>query len=557
VAYTALDTYRKYTGLEGAMGRGQLQGVDAVKIIGKDLVLKLNQTTVSGGAVLDWRQAPVAGALVALGPMDPKFRIGGSVGLSIADVVFGSATIDVSRSEVSGIIDPDVVPGGVLKGDLLGISVTEATLFIGSGASLDTDSNSLNFGKVSTPASNDPAAVGFSVKGGSLKLGIFTARESMASTATVYTPLVDHRKFTALDGALGKAQLQGIDAVQLIGTDLKFQLNQTSVTGARVMDWTQSGLTSVGINLTPADPTFRIGGSVGLSIADVVFGSATMNVSRKAVTGILDPESNEGGVLSGDLLVIAITGADLFIGNGATLDLDSESGTFGRVVLPPSDSPTAGGLRVANGRLNLAVLTATSAEVVRKYTGVQAALGKAQLQGVDALKLIGTALRLDMNRTSVTNGKVLDWTQSILADAGIALSPTDPTFRIGGSVGLAIADVVFGSATVNFSRSIVSGIDDPDEATTQKLKGDLLSVAITEATLFIGSGARLNIDSTKPEFGTVTLPASNDPTAIGFAVAGGSLDLGVFTASAVAANGTIYTPLTTSRKYTGLEGSLG
>ena len=65
-------------------------------------------------------------------------------------------------------------------------------------------------------------------------------------------------------------------------------------------------------------------------------------------------------------------------------------------------------------------------------------------------------------------------------------------------------------------------------------------IAITDATLFIGSGARLNIDSTKPEFGTVSLPASNDPTAIGFSVAGGNLDLGVFTASAVAANGTSY-----------------
>ena len=87
---------------------------------------------------------------------------------------------------------------------------------------------------------------------------------------------------------------------------------------------------------------------------------------------------------------------------------------------------------------------------------------------------------------------------------------------------------------------MVSGIDDPDVAGAQTLKGDLLSIAITDATLFIGSGARLNIDSTKPEFGTVTLPASNDPTAIGFSVSGGSLDLGVFTASAMAADGTTY-----------------
>ncbi|MFM8528582.1 MAG: hypothetical protein ACKOD2_02705, partial [Ilumatobacteraceae bacterium] len=560
VGYTALTTFRKYTGLEGAVGRGQLQGVEAVKILGKNLGLKLNQTTVANGQVLDWRQSSVAGVLVALGPTDPTFRIGGSVGLSIADVVFGSATIDVSRSEVSGIIDPDTVPGGLLKGDLLGISVTEVELFIGSGASLNTDSTSLDFAKVSTPTSNDPAAVGFSVNGGTLKLGIFTARESMASTAKVYTPLIDHRKFTALDGSLGKAQLQGIEAVQLIGTALEFQLNQTSVKGARVMNWTQTGLASVGIDLTPDDPTFRIGGSVGLSIADVVFGSATIEVSRKSISGVLDPESGTGDVLGGDLLVISITQANLFIGNGATLDLNSASTTFGRVVLPESNSPTAVGLSVANGSLNLAVFTAKPANsegVVRKYTGVQASLGKAQVQGVDSLKLIGTALRLDMNRTSVAGGKVLDWSQTILADGGITLTSSDATFRIGGSVGLAIADVVFGSATVDFSRSVVSGIDDPNVAGAQTLKGDLLSFAITDATLFIGSGARLNIDSTKPEFGTVTLPASNDLTAIGFSVSGGSLALGVFTATAVAPNGTTYETLTDARKFTGLEGSLG
>ncbi|MFM8877970.1 MAG: hypothetical protein ACKOKG_02370, partial [Verrucomicrobiota bacterium] len=496
--YTALETYRKYTGLEGAVGRGQLQGVDAVKIIGKDLVLNLNQTSVVGGGVLDWRQAPVAGVLVALGPTDPKFRIGGSVGLSIADVVFGSATIDVSRSEVSGIIDPDTVPGGVLKGDLLTISITQAELFIGSGASLVTDSNSLEFGNVRTPASNDPAAVGFSVKSGSLKLGIFTARESMASSATVYSPLIDHRKFTALDGALGKAQLQGIDAVQLIGTDLKFQLNKTSVTGARVMDWTQSGLASVGINLTPADPTFRIGGSVGLSIADVVYARATVDVSRSLVSGVDDPDvAGTVARLQGDLLGISITGATLFIGTGASLNEDSTSNTFGQVALPATNDPNAVGFSVSGGSLKLGIFTAREAAAngstyttlasVRKYTGLSGALGKAQLQGVEAVKLIGTGLVFQLNRSSVTGGAVLDWTQTAVGTVGGTLGSSDPTFRIGGSVGLSLADVVFGSATLTMSRSSVSGIDDPDEATSQKLKGDLLTLSITEANLFIGT----------------------------------------------------------------------
>ena len=154
-------------------------------------------------------------------------------------------------------------------------------------------------------------------------------------------------------------------------------------------------------------------------------------------------------------------------------------------------------------------------------------------------------------------GGVLDWTQSSVSSAGVVLKATDPTFRIGGSVGLSIADVVFGSANINLSLTSVSGVDDPSiDGTIARLRGSLLAVNISGASLFIGSGASLNEDSNSVDFGKVALPPSNDSRAVGFSVSGGSLDLGIFTAREAAADGQTYQTLGTARKYTGLELSL-
>jgi hypothetical protein len=284
-------------------------------------------------------------------------------------------------------------------------------------------------------------------------------------------------------------------------------------------------------------------------------GSATLNMTRGPVSGVVIPESDAS--TQGTLLTLAITQANLYIGNGATFDLDSKSATFGTVVLPASNDPTAVGFAVENGTFKIAVLTVGTGASAKKFTAVDASLGRAQLQGVPDVKIIATNLSLKLNRTSVVGGTVLNWTQAPLATASIALRSTDPTFEIGGTVGLAIADVAFGSATINVARSTVSGVDDPDDAGTKTLQGDLLTVSIRNARLYIGSGARLEDDASVAQFGTVVLPASNDPKAVGFSVDAGSLDLGLFTATRGSSDGAAYNALPTVRKYTGLQASLG
>jgi hypothetical protein len=420
--------------------------------------------------------------------------------------------------------------------------VSQATLFVGSGATLD-----MTTGAVALPSSNDPKAVGFSVSNGALDLGIFSAR-SGTTDGTNYVVLNQVRKYTGFEGSLGRAQLQGVDAVQLIGTSMVLQLNRTSVSGGRVLNWSLPEVTSANVALGPNSPTFRIGGSAGLSIAGVVFGSATVDVSRSVVSGVDDPDDAGTRKLQGDLLGVSISNATLFIGSGARLDLDATSATFGSVTLPASDDPRAVGFSVAGGSLDLGIFTArdsspdgvayTALDTYRKYTGLEGAMGRGQLQGVDAVKIIGKDLVLKLNQTTVSGGAVLDWRQAPVAGALVALGPMDPKFRIGGSVGLSIADVVFGSATIDVSRSEVSGIIDPDVVPGGVLKGDLLGISVTEATLFIGSGASLDTDSNSLNFGKVSTPASNDPAAVGFSLTGGSLKWALFTARAVVSGNT-------------------
>ncbi|MFM8879776.1 MAG: beta strand repeat-containing protein, partial [Verrucomicrobiota bacterium] len=564
--YTGLNPAKKFTGFEGDLGAAQLQGVDAVKLIGTGLYLKLNRTSVTNGAVLNWTQTPLLSSNVALGPNDPTFQIGGTVALSIADLVFGRATVDVRRTQVSGVnYRTSTGSTELLQGELLGIAITNATLFIGTGASL----NSTN-GTLTLPEPTDTSAVGFSVTGGSLDLGVFTARSRSTNGGTSYSTLLTPRKYTGLEGALGTARLQGVDAFKLTGTSLYLKLNQTSVSGAAVLDWKQTAVTtnvlaSAGVDLGPTDPTFQIGGSVGLSIADVVFGRATVSVSRSVLAGVDDPTvADSAAVLKGEMLSVAVTGATLFIGTGATFDAGS-----GAVSLPASSDANAVGFSVTGGAFNLGVFTAREASVngttytalgtaqapIRKYTGLAGSLGKAQLQGVDAVKVIGTGLVLQLNSASV-GGAVLDWTQPLLTGSKVGLSPTDPEFRIGGSIGLSIADVVLGNATLNLSRSTVSGVTVTDNGVVKTLRGDLLAFEINEAQLFIGSGATLNVDEASAAFGTATLPGSTDPVAVGFSVSGGDLSLGIFTAQAEL-TGNAYTALTGVRKYTGLQASLG
>jgi len=142
-------------------------------------------------------------------------------------------------------------------------------------------------------------------------------------------------------------------------------------------------------------------------------------------------------------------------------------------------------------------------------------------------------LQVAYTTTSVEGGNRLDW--SSVTEANVDLT-ADDQFKVGGAMTLDVADVLLVATQFEINKQSVSGIDDPDtEQADTTLSGDLLTIGLTEAHVFAGTGATLDVSA-----GTLTVPSD----AIGFEVSGASLDLAML-------------QTTDDRNYTGLEATFG
>ena len=112
----------------------------------------------------------------------------------------------------------------MLKGDLLVVSITDVTLFIGNGGSLNTDKTSSDYGKVTVPGANDPDAIGFSISG-EPDAGHLHCHPGIERDGGIHA-LTPVRKYTGLQASLGAAQLHGIDGFVLMGRDLSSKPTQ-------------------------------------------------------------------------------------------------------------------------------------------------------------------------------------------------------------------------------------------------------------------------------------------------------------------------------------------
>ena len=281
----------------------------------------------------------------------------------------------------------------------LGLKITHASVFIGVGQD------------------NGAGQVGFTVADGTLDLAVFKTHEAAP------------RVYTGLQASLGQAALPGVQGVQLIATHLSVKVNQVRAptAGATPLDWRQAGGLADALNVSRVAPQLdssdrvEVGGSVVFSIAETVFGSATALVTRTGdVSGVDDPDDAGTVRLKGDLLAVHLSNASVFVGSGAHLDLNSAV-----VTLPDPGNRSVVGFRLDNATLDLGVFYARESspdgvqdyvplDQARKYTGIEAGLGVAALQGVSGIQLKTGSLTLIVNTTSVPNGKLIDWTVSSL-----------------------------------------------------------------------------------------------------------------------------------------------
>ncbi|MFM8420032.1 MAG: hypothetical protein ACKOEQ_07915, partial [Verrucomicrobiota bacterium] len=320
---------RRWTSVQASVGSIEMQGVSEVGLVGTRFAMEANRASADG-LVVDYGAGRTALSIRTGGATSMNLAMDGSLGallrlrghgsLGIAGVVFGEGEIEVERRAVEGVADPDSASGGILKGSLMTIRVSDARLFVGSGATLVLDRASPDFGKVVLPASDDVHAVGFAVSGGQFVLGLFSATHQSGDQGRTWNDLGPVGTYTGIRASLGRARLQGVSAVEMLSPGLGLSLNRTSRAGGKVLDWTGGALASAGIVLRPADPVLEVGGTVGLALGGVVLASATVRMSQSVVEEVRNPNVGEANVrMRGSLLALELADARVFVGSGGEL----------------------------------------------------------------------------------------------------------------------------------------------------------------------------------------------------------------------------------------------
>ncbi len=260
--------------------------------------------------------------------------IGGTVLVDAFGVVVGTATFEVTQGTTT-LTDTNTAPLSV-TGDLLLVQLTQTDLFVGTGASINTQGTA--------PLDDDldvTGAVGFHVQGASLTLATLT------DSGTTYT---------GLELNIDEVGLTGVTDLTLTVASGSVLFNEVS-TGPTKLDW---GSTTSDNGLLPADTfsdkliaglDFAVGGTVLVDAFGVVLGTATFSIT-KGTTTLTDTNTVPLSV-TGDLLLVELTQTDLFVGTGASIAdnalpaaIDDTLNTTGAV-----------GFHVQGASLTLATLT--------------------------------------------------------------------------------------------------------------------------------------------------------------------------------------------------------
>ncbi len=272
-----------------------------------------------------------------------------------------------------------------MTGDLLLVELTQTDLFVGTGASIADNA---------LPAAiddtlNTTGAVGFHVQGASLTLATLT------DSGTTYT---------GLELNIAEAGLTGVPGLILTVASGSVPFNEVS-TGTTKLDW---GSTTSDNGLLPVD-TFSdkliasldlsIGGTVLVDAFGVVLGTATFNMTQGTTT-LTDTVTPTPTVVTGDLLLVTVTNANLFVGTGASIDTNATARLDDDVL----DVTGAIGFHVSGASLNLATLTDSGTT----YTGLELNIDEAGLDGVPGLTLTVASGSVLFNEVSAGTTK-LDW----------------------------------------------------------------------------------------------------------------------------------------------------
>jgi hypothetical protein len=403
--------------------------------------------------------------------------------LDIAGLVSGSANFEV----VKRLVDVNLDGGGFGAADLQGatllaIGLTNLQLTVGT---------------------ND---FGVRITGGNIRLATISPTIAPGAPA-------DARSWLALQADSLSATIALGSLVTATVQDVALEINQAKAATAGgtpvYLDWTTQVGTAAGSAFT-AEPVTVAGRAItlsgnrlavsgeltGLSIADLLFGSAKFALIRDTV----DVDLTGNGLVDLDnatLLLVSLTDLQLTVG---TADF---------------------GVAITSGNIRVASLAPAAPADPRRWLAVQAAGLGATLDVGPLVQATLSNVALAVNTASGL-APVLNWKTAIDTDESGAFSSTpvsvggaeieliDDRLEVSGTLGaLNIADFLLGSASFTLKRSAVT-LDFP--GTNQDVpNATMLTLAIRDLNLKVGDPNGVHIALNGGALALVTVKANAPP----------------------------------------------
>ncbi|SFS22515.1 LEPR-XLL domain-containing protein, partial [Yoonia litorea] len=412
------------------------------------------------------------------------------------ELIIDTDKVLVKGSLAGAIFNTDIDAGDVqiTGADVFSFSVTNASLFAGSGGAFDAG----------TASGFADGGTGFTATNVSLELltisgGTVTAGGATGDSWTAYRITVDQASPVGIDGITLKAY--------------NFVVAGNSVTDAAVtvdlpskIDWTLLSAELPGFAITDSAQgltdavVFEIGGAVEVDISGFVLGLGRFSLEINDYTNVTDDTLVIGDA---QVLTISLSGISLFAGVGGTFNFDADSGRALSV-----NSTNGTGFVVNNASLDIVLLKdldATIANIVT-YTAVSVTADGVGLQGLPSSLVFDiTDFSFNMNlpesgqNVAVNSQTRLNWAtvkfgttpEALPLPASIAALESGDSIAFGGNLRLEITGGVLIAGTLG--GSIKSGTI--TDGTTSVTDADIFILKVTDTFIFAGVGGQFDEDA--------------------------------------------------------------
>ncbi|MAC84320.1 MAG: hypothetical protein CL624_09320, partial [Arcobacter sp.] len=449
-AENADDSNRKWISLQASTGIVSFDGVSDITLSAQSIDVSINSAS-DDGVVIDY--------------------LAQNLDVSISPTTAYALDIDGSRGELfeaSGNINLNINNFFSVEGDFaIKKSSKEVTLSDASNSVIQTDF--LSIGALSVDA--------FAGFNGGTSDAFGLNLQELTFALALYTNKSDSSKsYMSLQASANEMSFEGLSSIEMSATDIFVEINQAFDTSDKendiVVDYAQQAIDiAVGVNTYM---TFDMDGSRGeiltlsanLDIALFSFFNVSGEFSFEKSTRDIVLSDDDSSTISVDYLSMSTSDVNGFA--GLNYGTSSQSG-------------------LSLGQLSFAMaLMNDKSNLSRNLIALKADVGSAQFTGIDGLTLSGDSLSLEINKTSLDDGLVADFSGAYSIDF------TSVTLDMDGAEGEILK--ISGNLNVNvFNFFSVSGgfaLEKKEDQVTLSegsvVNVDLLSLGASEVNAFVG-----------------------------------------------------------------------